>query len=228
MTEPISPKISVVIAAYNHALTIGNVVSDTIASLKSLGYPYEVIVIDDGSVDLTGEIAKEKGANVITLRKNRGKGSALRFAFKLTSGNIIITMDADGIDNPNEIGKLIAPLKKGADLVIGTRFYPSNGILHKLGNLLLKIAFSFSIGQQVTDVLSGYMAIKKTALQKLELESNGFEIDPEIILWSFHKRFLVKEVPIKPEPARFYYISSIGTLRVSYIMAKLSLRILTS
>jgi glycosyltransferase involved in cell wall biosynthesis len=102
MGEAISPKISVVIPAYNEALTIGNVVSATIDSLKAIGQPYEVLVIDDGSVDLTGEVAKERGANVIAICRNIGKGSALKTAFKLARGEIVVTIDADGINNPQE------------------------------------------------------------------------------------------------------------------------------
>ena len=128
MVEAISPKISVVIPAYNEALTIGEVVSSTIDSLKALGNPYEVLVVDDGSVDLTGEVAREAGADVIRCSRTVGKGAALKKAFELASGDIIVTMDGDGIDNPYEIGNLIAPLieKKAdvvtADIVNGSRF----------------------------------------------------------------------------------------------------------
>lgn len=72
--KEIPSRISIVIPTFNESLMIGEVVASTISALKEIGYPYEVLVVDDGSVDLTGEIAREYGAIVIQLHRNLGKG----------------------------------------------------------------------------------------------------------------------------------------------------------
>lgn len=108
--------ITVVIPAYNEEKTIGGIVEE----LKQHGY--DVLVIDDGSVDNTTKVAKEAGAKVIRHSTNRGYIEALRTGFKEASGDIIITMDADGQHQVKDIPKLVKPILEGeADLVMGAR-----------------------------------------------------------------------------------------------------------
>jgi glycosyltransferase involved in cell wall biosynthesis len=214
MAQTVSPKISVIIPAYNESLTIGMVVSSAIASLEALGHPYEVLVIDDNSYDLTGEVAKEAGANVIKKQTCFGKGAALRTGFAAAKGDIIVTMDADGIDNPHDIGKLINPLKE-ADIVIGSRFLSDQGtysMIYRISNYLFNLEIRILFGKRITDRQSGFQAIKKTALNQLDLKSNGFGIDIEIIIESLKKNFSIKEVPITVQPRSFYFSRDTGSI----------------
>lgn len=206
-TSARSPKISVIIPAFNASLTISYVVSSTITSLEELGYPYEVLVIDDGSIDLTGEVARDAGATVIENPRNFGKGFALRTGFTAASGDIIVTMDADGDHDPQYISKLIDALKD-ADLVIGSRFLAVQKnyfSLKRSGNYFLTLAIRLLFGKRITDSQSNFRAFKKTALKRLNLVSSGFEIDTEILAESLSKKFKVKEIPVKLLPIRFYH-----------------------
>ena len=112
-------KTLIIIPAYNEELTIGSVV----ALAKKYG---DVLVVDDGSGDRTSEIAREAGAIVIRHNTNMGKGAALKTGFEYALSReyeIVVTLDADGQHNPDEIPLLMEPIIRGeADLVIGSRY----------------------------------------------------------------------------------------------------------
>ena len=138
-------------------------------------------------------------------------------------------MDGDGIDNPYEIGNLIAPLiEKKADVVTartwsnGSRFLANPerlSVMTKLSNSIITAVIRILTGKRITDNSSGYRAMKKTALKRLELRSNGLDIDTEIVIKSLREGLLFKEVPVRGLPLRFYfkgkyrYIGSFTLLR---------------
>ena len=206
-----TPKISVILPAFNESLTIGNVISDLIRSLDQIGLPYEIIVVDAGSVDLTGEMAKEVGAKVISLANNRGKGYALRKGLNEASGDLIVTMDADGVHDPSEIKELIEPLMNGVDIVAGSRFLKaytrgrSLSLLNRIGNFLLDITVTLLTDRRISDVVTPYRAYKADIVRNLELQSDGFEIEAEITIKALKMRGLnYLEVPIRIQPKRYY------------------------
>ena len=116
MDKMAKPKVSVVIPAYNEAMSIGSVIAECKAFCD------EIIVVDDGSTDDTTEIAKKSGAVVIRNEKNLGVTKATKNGFKAAHGDIIVTMDADGQHDPSDIPKLIEPLAEGkAEVALGIR-----------------------------------------------------------------------------------------------------------
>lgn len=215
-----NPKISVVIPAYNESLNIGNVISATIEALDRIGLPYEVIVVDDGSADMTAEMAKGCGARVIQNKRNFGKGHALRSGFKAAEGDIIVTIDADSSNNPREIEKLVLPLMKGTDIVFGTRFsdesnvrpYASSRIL-RLCNKLFNLSICLMTGRSITDSQTSFRAFNRKALNSLNLTSNGFEVEAEITVKALNSGFSFEEVPITSFPTRSYHVSKMNVLR---------------
>jgi glycosyltransferase involved in cell wall biosynthesis len=115
--------LSIVVPAYNEEHTIGNVIHRVIATLEKTNLAYEVIVIDDGSKDKSAEISRSQNAMVYSLKRHMGKGYALRAGFKKAKGEIIVTIDSDGSNRPEELPFLLTPLLRNeADLVIGSRF----------------------------------------------------------------------------------------------------------
>jgi glycosyltransferase involved in cell wall biosynthesis len=203
-------KISVILPAFNEALTIGNVISDVIGSLDQIGLPYEIIVVDDGSVDLTGEMAEAVGATVVRLPDHCGLGYALRRGFSEAVGDLIVTMDADGVHDAREIKKLIAPLLNGADVVAGSRFLDEHGrsyssLRDRIGNFLFNFLFTVLTDTRISDPATSYRAYKADVVRNLQLQSYGSEIEAEISMKTLKKRDLnYLEVPIKIQPKRYY------------------------
>ncbi len=192
--------ISMVIPAYNEEKTIGNVLANTISVMESLGMPYEIIVVDDGSTDDTRRFASNYKAEVLFNGKNQGKGYALRKGFQHAQGNIIVTMDADGSHSPKEIPDLINPLFNGADIVSGSRLLGKgkNHIskLNLMGNYLINIIIMVLTKRKITDSQTGFRAFKGEYLRKICLESRGYEIETEITVKGLKNGFVLQEIPI--------------------------------
>ena len=180
--------ITVVIPAYNEEKTIGNIVEE----LKQNGY--DVLVIDDGSVDNTAKVAKEAGAKVIRHSTNRGYIEALRTGFKEASGDIIITMDADGQHQVKDIPKLVEPILEGeADLVMGARnrLSLSEKLITKITNLRVKIS----------DASTGFRALKREFASKMKLK--GMCTCGTFVLEAYKLGAKVAEVRINPRKRMF-------------------------
>ncbi len=188
----------VIIPAYNEEQTIGGVI-DAVKQHTS-----RIVVIDDGSHDNTTAIAQSKGVEVKNHVINRGLGAALCTGFayaKKTSPTYVITLDADGQHNPDDIPRLIAKLNEGYEVVIGSRMVETKGMplmriyANKIANLVT------SGGHITTDSQSGLRAFKLDALNKLELSSTsppGMEISSQIIEEIYTKKLRYAEIPIKP------------------------------
>jgi len=189
-----------VIPAYNEEQTIGNILGDTIAVMDSLGLPYEVIVVDDGSTDDTRRVASQYKVTVLCNQKNRGKGFAVRKGLQYAQGDIIVTMDSDGAHSPKEIPQLVSPLFNGVDMVAGSRFLgsgkESTARLNRLGNILFNVTIMALSRKPITDSQTGFRAFKRKVVENLELESLGFEIDTEITVKGLKNGFVFQELPI--------------------------------
>lgn len=186
--------VTVIIPTLNEEKSIGEVVK----SFKDLGF--DVLVIDGNSKDRTREIAEEKGARVV-LQTGKGKGNAVAEAFKLVDSEIVILVDGDGSYPAEEVWKLIEPIEKGvAEHVVGNRFarYEKGAFtrLNFFGNKLINLFFRFAYGVDLTDILSGYRAIKKEVYKNIEIKKSGFEVEAELTVETLSKGFRIVEVPI--------------------------------
>jgi len=189
----IKMKSLVIIPAYTEEKTIRTVINEC-KKLKSY-----VLVIDDGSIDGTYEIIKKLNIGIIKNKKNKGKGYSLRKGFDYAIRNnydIVITMDADGEIIPSEIPKLVNNLKKDVDIVVGRRkVYRS--VIRKLLNQFVLFWINYATGYKLNDPYSGLRTFKVSALKKMNLCSDRFEIEPEIILEASKNKFRLEEVEIE-------------------------------
>jgi glycosyltransferase involved in cell wall biosynthesis len=194
------PAVSIVIPAYNEEQTIGKIIEGTLAIMDSLQVPYEIIVVDDGSTDNTRQVATQYKATVLVNGRNRGKGYAIRKGFRHTRGEIIVTIDSDGSHSPKEIPELINPLFNGTDIVSGSRFLGtgrySTTRLNRLGNSLFNIVIMTLTRKHITDSQTGFRALKKQVIDKLNLNSTGYDIETEITVKGLRNGFTFQEKPI--------------------------------
>lgn len=185
----------------------------------------EIVVIDGGSEDGTrDEILKYRSDAKIVVDTFPGKGNALRKGFDKATGDLIIMMDADGSNDPGELGKLITPILNGYDVSKGSRFLPGGGsedftAFRKFGNKVFVSIVNNVYGSNYTDLCYGYRAFKKDAIRKMGCLSNGFEIETEQSIRMIKAGLKIKEVP------SFEYRRKYGTSRLSAIRD--GLRILT-
>lgn len=189
--------ICVIIPAFNESTTISEVVKGCKKYIK------DVIVIDDGSKDNTGAAAREAGAVVITHDFNRGKGAALKTAFDYVLSNkwdALIIVDADGQHDWNEIPKIIETTnKENSGITIGTRMsnVQKMPLLRKAINLLTSWIISRLSGQYIPDSQCGFRLIRSNLLRDLNLATDNFEMESEMIIIAARKGYKVSHVPIK-------------------------------
>ncbi|MEM3875342.1 MAG: glycosyltransferase family 2 protein [Candidatus Bathyarchaeia archaeon] len=198
------PLISVIIPVYNEELTVGNVIERVRKTVEMMDVPYEILVVDDCSTDNSPEVSKNKNVKVYQLKQHVGKGYALRLGFREAKGEIIVTLDSDGSHNPEELPRLLDPiLNDEADLVIGSRFLNKANIFHnklnKIGVRLFNSFIKMLTGKATTDSQSGYRVIRSAVLRGLNLRSEGYEIESEILMKVLKNGHRVKDVPIEFE-----------------------------
>jgi glycosyltransferase involved in cell wall biosynthesis len=186
-------KVWIVMPAHNEERTIGRVLD----VLKRESYS-KVIVVDDGSEDRTAEIARKRGAVVISHPKNRGLGAALRTGLKAAlerGADRAVTFDSDGQHDPKSVGKLLEALD-GGDLAIGVREHIGIPLHKRVGNFGLNfITYLFS--GVFTDSQSGARAFNRRALELIHIKSDRYEVSSEIIIQAKKKGLRLREVPVK-------------------------------
>ncbi len=191
-------KIVVGIPAYNEEKNIGKI-------LVKLGkITNEIIVCDDGSSDLTGEIAEKMGAVVVTHPKNLGYGAGIRSIFlkaKEMDADILVTFDADGQHRIQDIQKVIEPIVVDeADISIGSRFLDGNGKnvpkYRKVGIKTITSVTNTALETKLTDSQSGFRAYNKKILDEILPSEYGMSVSTEILIKANKKGFRIKEVSI--------------------------------
>ena len=190
-------KITIGIPAYNEEKNIAKI----IIKLKKI--TDSIIVCDDGSSDMTSEIAKNLGVIVISHKKNMGYGAAIRTIFEKSAeigSDILVTFDADGQHRIEDISRVLHPLENSeADIVIGSRFLGKQSNVpnyRKLGIKVITQVTNSSLKTKLTDSQSGFRGYSKQVLSKISLSEIGMGISTEILIKASSEGLRITEVPI--------------------------------
>jgi len=189
--------VAVGIPAYNEEKNIASV----IIKLKEI--TNTIIVCDDGSKDLTSQIAKGLGANLVNHSKNLGYGAAIRSIFlkaKELEVDVLVTFDADGQHRVEDIKKVLEPIMENrADIVIGSRFLGGDENVPKYRKIGIKTITKITnttTGSKITDSQSGFRAYNKTVLKEILPSEHGMGVSTEILIKASKHEYRITEVPI--------------------------------
>lgn len=194
----LEPVLSVIIPVFNEQETI-EIVINKVQSQPGVG---EIIVVNDGSTDSTADIlASQKNVivKIISHQKNTGKGSAIKSCQALLSFPFMIIQDADLELNPYDFSKILDQfLNENTNVVYGSRYLGRKNrfTARYVGNRIMTIYANLLTRQNLTDVATGYKAMKTSIFKQLDLVENGFSIDAEITAKLSKLGFKIIEVPV--------------------------------
>jgi hypothetical protein len=221
-------KILVIVPAFNEAGSLEKVVGEIKIHLSKA----DILVVNDGSTDLTSEIAQSKGAVVLDLPFNLGIGGAMQAGYKFAyekGYDIAIQVDADGQHDPKEIQKLLHALEvEKVDVTIGSRFIGGSGykgsIMRRIGIAIFSGVISTIVRQKITDPTSGFRASNRKAIQLFALDYPQDYPEPEVLILLHQCHLKMGEVPVGMSE-RYSGESSITKIRSIYYMVKVLLAI---
>jgi len=190
-------RVCALIPAYNEAAAI----KEIILQIRQQGL--EVVVIDDGSSDSTGQIAASCGAIVLKNIKNEGKGASLNkgFAYCLENGfDAVIAMDGDGQHLPQDIPLFInAAQASDSGIIVGNRMSQARNmpLPRFLTNKFMSWLISLICKQKVPDTQCGFRLIKRAVLEKIKLKTSKFEVESELLIAASRAGFKIESLPVK-------------------------------
>ncbi|MCM8797745.1 MAG: glycosyltransferase [Candidatus Omnitrophica bacterium] len=194
-------KVSILIPTYNEEGIIGRAIEE----IRNVMPNSEIIVVDDGSMDQTVREARrfERGKVKVIPLTHRGKGSAIKKAIEIASGEVMVQIDADLQFPPKYISRLIEPiLEERADIVFGSRYLKSSHIeegsvslVKRIASYVVALSVSVICRRRLTDVFAGFKAWKTKAIRDIDFQEEGFAYEVEIAIKAHRLGYAVVEVP---------------------------------
>ena len=218
-----SKSISVVLPAYNEALSIKGELKDIFDFLKDNFNDFEIIVVDDGSKDDTYDICnsmvQKLGSRIKVLQhsKNKGYGAALRSGLFSSEKDLVFYTDADNQFDINELPKFIKAIEN-YDLVIGYRMGRQDTVVRKFASFAYKLLIRIIFGLKVKDIDCSFKLFKRRCLNNLSIEKDKFFVDTELLLKANLKGCKIKEIGVRHLPRKF----GKSTVRFSHVFETLS------
>ncbi len=220
-----TPKITVVIPAFNEENSIATVIEGVKSNLPGA----EVLVIDDGSTDATALRAAEAGARVISHPLNKGNGASVKTALRAIEGGLVAIIDADGQHSPSDLPELIQGLDR-YDLVVGARPFarPAGSPLRNVGNIILSRLASFLAEQRIPDLTCGFRAFRHhVAMKFLHMYPNRYSFPSTSTLSFITAGYSVLFKPIQAQTRHTGTKSKLKPFRDGFRFLAFILRIIT-
>jgi len=186
-------KIGILLPAYNEEKNIETVIKEARKYFKDS----EIVIVDDGSIDRTAELAKKAKVVVISHEKNKGKGEAIKTGFKYflkRPVKYILIADADRQYSIKDLKKLLIALNE-ADFVMGYRNFSKIPFRHKVGNFVWKTFFNLFFGTKLKDTNCGLIALTKDAVKKMNVYG-GYIIENSMLASAVENSLKIKQVPV--------------------------------
>jgi len=199
--------VAISIPAWNEENTLGPVISEIRTVMDQTKYKYKILVVDDGSIDKTVDIAQKFGAKVRSNGRNKGLAETFKAEMQFCLDekvDIIVHTDADGQYPAEFIPKLIAEIENGYDLVIGSRFsgkIEAMPIIKRLGNMAFAKVFTQLTKTKITDSTTGFRAFTKEVAKEIVYTTN-FTYTHEQLIRAARLNFRIKEIPIHARKTR--------------------------
>jgi len=198
-------KISIVVPLYNEEESIFPLTNEIIKVVHEMGINYEVILVDDGSTDnslaeIKKVIQRDRRFKFFSFRKNYGKSAALQMGFRNVTGDVVITMDADLQDDPNEIPNLVKKMEEGYDLVSGWKRKRYDPFIKKISSRFFNFVTRVLSGIKIHDFNCGLKAYKKEVTQNIKVYGELHRYMPVLAGW---EGFKITEVVVKHHPRRY-------------------------
>jgi glycosyltransferase involved in cell wall biosynthesis len=194
--------LSIVVPVHDEELSVGPLFEELSATLDGLGRPWEVVFVDDGSTDgtftaLTRLHAGSDRVRVVRLRRNLGKAAALAAGFEQAQGDVVVTIDGDGQDDPTEIPRLLAKLDEGFDLVSGWKTHRRDPLTRRIPSKLFNWVTSRVSGIRLHDMNCGLKAYREEVVRDLNLYG---ELHRFIPVLAHYEGYRVAELPVNHRP----------------------------
>lgn len=199
-----APELSIVVPVYNEADSLPEFHTRLKDVLSTLTDRHEIIFVDDGSSDRSFEVLEQlqepgPGVTVVQLRRNFGKAAALATGFREARGQLVVTIDSDLQDQPEEIPKLLDRLKEGYDLVAGWRVKRRDSFRRVLASKIFNRVGGWLTGVRLHDMNCGLKAFRREVIEELVIHGGTYRFIPAI---AHFKGFTVGEVAIEHQPRR--------------------------
>ncbi len=193
-------RIAVLVPAFNASKTLG----ELLERVQNFVPSSNILVVDDGSADGTGELARHLGVRVLSHSSNLGKGRALKTGFDALKENkqfdSVFTLDADLQHHPEELASFIEKKRQtGGDVVVGKRNRVGTAmpIHRRLSNAITSFLVSVRTGTTVLDSQCGFRLIQRAVLMNVSIDSDGFEAETEFLIKAIKNGYTVEFVPIE-------------------------------
>ena len=208
-------RVSILMPAYNEAAVIAPSVQETVSTLDRFGWDYEVVVVDDGSLDGTLErleaLSQEHGRLVVARnRENFGKGRALKKGFRFTSGDLVVFLDCDLDLHPRQMHTLVDIMQRErADVVIGSKRHPGSRVEYPWHRQIISTTYFFFVkllfGLPIRDTQTGLKLFRREVLAQVfpKMLVKRYAFDLELLAVAHHLGYKIAQAPVVLETTRY-------------------------